>query len=287
MSESGRTLPVGGAFLIEPVTAREPFIYEDFTPEELSLAATAEGFVTREVLPHLDDVERQKPGLMPGLLKRAGELGLLMLEIPTEYGGMGLGKAPALLVAAHATESASFSVSLNAHTGIGTLPLVFYGDEARTALADGDAPSVDHGPLTREVAALQAAKRLTAHVTGLLLERHVAELAHKQQHLELLSDMICEVYAFDSAVARTLKLIRLRGVEGAVLEIDLTRVVAARCADALSSAARCLIANDAAPGELEERLGEISTLSPYVPTGILDVQTRIAERVTAMYAPSA
>jgi len=154
-------------------------------------------------------------------------------------------------------------------------------------LADGGMSAADHGPLTCEVAALQAAKRLTAHVAGLLLERRAAELAQKQQHLELLSDMICEVYALDSAVARTLKLIRLRGVEGAVLEIDLTHVVAARCTEMVSSAARSLIANDAAPDELAQRLGEINKLSPYVPVGILDVQTRIAERVTAMYAPAA
>jgi Acyl-CoA dehydrogenase, C-terminal domain len=128
---------------------------------------------------------------------------------------------------------------------------------------------------------------LTAHIAGLLLERQAAELAKKQQHLELLSNMICEIYALDSAIARTLKIIRQRGVEGAVFEIDLTRVVAAHCTDELYAAARRLIANDATAAELPERLQEISRLSPYVPSGILDVKTRIAERVAAMYAPAA
>lgn len=99
--------------------------------------------------------------------------------------------------------------------------------------------------------------------------------------------MIGQVYALDSALARTLKIIAQRGVEGAVFEIDLTRVVAANCADVLWASARRLVANDARPDELPARLQEIATLSPYVPAGILDTKTRIAQRVTAMYASDA
>ncbi len=594
MSAADHKLPAGGAFLIESVTTREPFIYEDFSAEDLDLVHTAEDFVHKEVLPQLDAIENKQAGLMPALLKRAGELGLLMLEIPTEYGGLGLHKAAAVLVAAGAAECASFSTSMTAHTGIGTLPLVFYGnDEQRTrylpklatgewlaayalsepgagsdalgaktravlsadgrsyrlngvkqfitnagfadlftvfakvdgekftafliertwpgvstgpeehkmgikgsstrqviledvdvpvanvlgavgqghkiafnilnvgrlklgAIAaggarralqlaveyaagrrqfgvpiltfgalqrkvadmmaaiytaesmsfrtaglldaaidalDADAPTYwqqvqraieeyaieqsilkvygsevldfvvdealqmyggygfieeyplaryyrdarinrifegtneinrllipgtlvkrvmtgglplldyvqrvraelagtgsrvpDNGPLATETAALEAAKALTAHIAGLLLERQAAELAKKQQHLELLSNMICEVYALDSAIGRTLKLIRLRGVEGAVLEIDLTRVTTAHCTDNIFSAARRLVANEATTAELADRLQEITRLSPYVPRGVLDAKTRIAERVAAMYAPGA
>jgi alkylation response protein AidB-like acyl-CoA dehydrogenase len=585
-------LPVGGAFLIEPVSERVPFTYEDFSAEDLALAASGEEFVRKEVLPRLDDVENKKEGVMPGLLRKAGELGLLMLEIPAEYGGLGLRKAVALLVGAQSSDCGSFSVSANAHTGIGTLPLVFYGSaeqrarylpklatgewlaayalsepssgsdalgaKARAVLSedgryyrlngvkqfitnagfadlftvfakvDGDKltaflverafPGVSIGPeehkmgikgsstcqviledvevpvenvlgqvgqghkiafnilnvgrlklggiatggarkalhaavvyasarqqfgvpivtfgaiqrkiadmmariyaaesmsyrtaglidaavdaldrsadaywqhvpraieeyaieqsilkvygsetldfvvdealqmyggygfieeyplarqyrdsrinrifegtneinrllipgmlvkrvmagalplfdyiqqvradmgsrsrgateshpLAAELQALEAAKHLTAHVAGLLLEGHAAELAHKQQHLELLSNMICEVYALDSALGRTLKIIGQRGVEGAVFETDLTRVVAAACADALFASARRLIANDARPEELPQRLQEIATLSPYVPTAILEAKTRIAQRVIAMDAP--
>jgi len=594
MSEPDGKLPVGGAFLIESVGEREPFIFEDFDADDLGLANTAEEFVRKEVLPHLEAIENKQEGLVPSLLKRAGELGLLMLEIPTEYGGLGLHKGVASLVASRASECASFSTSMTAHTGIGTLPLVFYGndeqrgrylpklatgewlaayalsepgagsdalgaktravlsgdgrsyrlngvkqfitnagfadlftvfakvdgakftafliertwpgvstgpeehkmgikgsstrqviledvdvpvenvlgevgqghkiafnilnvgrlklgviasggarralqlaveyaagrrqfgvsiltfgalqrkvadmmaaiytaesmsfrttglldaaidrldpsaptywqqvqraieeyaieqsilkvygsevldfvvDEAlqmyggygfteeyplarfyrdsrinrifegtneinrllipgtlvkrvmagglplldyvqhvRAELAGGSTRVPDSGPLAAETAALEAAKSLTAHVAGLLLERQAAELAKKQQHLELLSNMICEVYALDSTIGRTLKLIRQRGVEGAVFEIDLTRVTTAYCTDRIHAAARRLVANDATVAELPERLREISRLSPYVPSGILDTKTRIAERVAAMYAPGA
>jgi alkylation response protein AidB-like acyl-CoA dehydrogenase len=594
MNEPDRTLPAGGAFLIESVTEREPFIYEDFGTDELELARTAEEFVRKEVMPQLEAIERKEEGLMPTLLKRAGELGLLMLEVPTQYGGLGLHKAVAGLVAARASECASFSTAMTAHTGIGTLPLVFYGndeqrarylprlatgewlaayalsepgagsdalgaktravlaadghsyrlngvkqfitnagfadlftvfakvdgekftaflvertfpglstgpeehkmgikgsstrqliledvdvplenvlgevgqghkiafnilnvgrlklgviaaggarralqlaveyaagrrqfgvsiltfgalqrkvadmmaaiytaesmsfrtaglldaaierldpdaptywsqvqraveeyaieqsilkvygsevldfvvDEAlqmyggygfieeyplaryyrdarinrifegtneinrllipgtlvkrvmagavplldfvqhvRAELAAPSSPAPDNGPLAAETGALQAAKSLTAHIAGLLLERQAAELAKKQQHLELLSNMICEVYALDSAIGRTLKLIRQRGVEGAVLEIDLTRIATARCTDEIYAAARRLVANDATAAELPERLREIARLSPYVPSGILDAKTRVAARVIEGGVPAA
>ena len=591
MHASGSDLPAGGAFLIEPVTAREPFICEDFNADDEALAQTAEDFIRKEVLPQLDDIENKKEGLMAALLRRAGELGLLMLEVPVEYGGLGVHKTVALLVAARSTECASFSVSMNAHTGIGTLPLVYYGsEEQRTRylprlatgewlgayalsepaagsdalsvktravlsadgrsyrlngvkqfitnagfadlftvfakvdgekftaflveaafpgvstgpeehklgirgsstrqliLEDVDVPvenvlgqvgqghkiafnilnigrlklggiaaggarkclqaavayaaarrqfgkpivtfgaiqrkiadmmariyaaesvgyrtaglldaaigqldpaattyweqvrraieeyaieqsilkvfgsetldfvvdeglqmyggygyveeypaarmyrdsrinrifegtneinrllipatlvkrvmtgalplleyiqkaraefgtpavesSPDSSPLAAEIHGLESAKRLAAHIAGILLETQAAELANKQQHLELLSDMICEIYALDSAAARTLKLIRQRGVEGAVLEIDLTRVAAASCTDQIYASARRLIANDTPRAELQQRLQEINRLSPYVPVGILETKTRIAGRVTEMY----
>lgn len=99
--------------------------------------------------------------------------------------------------------------------------------------------------------------------------------------------MVREVYALDSAIARTLKLIRRRGVEGAVLEIDLSRILAARCSDELLATARRLIANDTTGDDLSQRLREISLLSSYIPRGVLDTKARVAERVTAMYAPAA
>ena len=134
---------------------------------------------------------------------------------------------------------------------------------------------------------MEAAKSLTAHIAGLLLERQAAELAKKQQHLELLSNMICEVYALDSAIGRTLKLIRQRGVEGAVLEIDLTRVATAHCTERSRQPRAGWSPTMLRRQSCRERLQEIARLSPYIPSGILDTKTRIAERVAAMYAPSA
>ncbi|MCC6765967.1 MAG: acyl-CoA dehydrogenase family protein [Deltaproteobacteria bacterium] len=119
--------PRGGAFLIEPIGSRDIFITGEFTEEQLAYAETAEEFVTKEILPRLDAIERKEEGLMPRLLKRAGELGLLMIDIPERDGGLGLDKATSMLVSERAAKCASFSVSWGAHTGIGTLPLVYYG----------------------------------------------------------------------------------------------------------------------------------------------------------------
>ena len=88
----------GAAFLIEPVGDREVFICADFTDTDRMYAKTAEDFVDKEVLPRLAEIEAGQEGLMPQLLKRAGKLGLLMLDIPEEDGGLGLSKATSMLV---------------------------------------------------------------------------------------------------------------------------------------------------------------------------------------------
>jgi len=123
----------GGAFLIEPLGSRDIFITGEFTAEQLAYAKTAEDFVTKEVLPRLEAIEHKEEGLMPRLLKRAGELGLLMIDIPEQDGGLGLDKATSMLVSERAAKCASFSVSWGAHTGIGTLPLVYYGTAEQKA----------------------------------------------------------------------------------------------------------------------------------------------------------
>ena len=81
------TPAVGGGFLIEPVGNREVFTDADFGESDLMYARTARDFVTKEVLPRLREIEEQQEGVMPSLLRRAGELGLLMLDIPEHYGG--------------------------------------------------------------------------------------------------------------------------------------------------------------------------------------------------------
>ncbi len=123
----------GGAFLIEPLGSREVFITGKFTDEQLAYAKVAETFVTKEVLPQLDAIESREEGLMPRLLRRAGELGLLMIDIPEQDGGLGLDKATSMLVSERAAKVASFSVSWGAHTGIGSLPLVYYGTAEQKA----------------------------------------------------------------------------------------------------------------------------------------------------------
>jgi alkylation response protein AidB-like acyl-CoA dehydrogenase len=120
----------GAAFLIDPVP-EDVFTPEDFSDEQRSMARTAEEFIDREVVPRLAEIEEKQEGIIPSLLHRAGELGLLAIEVPEAHGGLALDKATALLVSERAAKVASFSVSWGAHTGIGTLPIVYYGTEAQ------------------------------------------------------------------------------------------------------------------------------------------------------------
>ncbi len=121
----------GASWLVAPVGTHPQFTGADFTDDDLLYAKTAEDFVRGEVLPRLDEIEAKAEGVMPALLKRAGELGLLMVDIPERYGGLGLHKTTSMLVSERGALCASFSVSWGAHTGIGTLPIVFYGSEAQ------------------------------------------------------------------------------------------------------------------------------------------------------------
>jgi len=122
------TLPQGGGFLIteiDPHTLQTP---EDFTDEQKLLVATARDFITKEVLPRLNAIEAKEPGVIPELLKKAGDIGLLMVEIPPEYGGAGMGMTSGmLLMEAAAFGGGSFSVSIGDHVGIGTLPILYSG----------------------------------------------------------------------------------------------------------------------------------------------------------------
>src|SRR5437867_1410836 len=123
--------PIGGHWLVAPVASAPQFTGADFTEEDLLYAKTAEDFVRHEVLTRLTDIEEKREGVMPELLKRAGALGLLMVDIPERYGGLGLHKTTSMLVSERGALCASFSVSWGAHTGIGTLPIVYYGTEAQ------------------------------------------------------------------------------------------------------------------------------------------------------------
>ena len=122
----------GGGFLIGK-TVRDLFTYEDLSNDDRAIADVAESFVRRDVLPHIDAIEAQAPGLVRSLLQKAGELGLLMFDIPEKHGGLGVSKAASMLIGERAFKLASFSVAWGAHTGIGTLPLVFYGTAAQKA----------------------------------------------------------------------------------------------------------------------------------------------------------
>jgi alkylation response protein AidB-like acyl-CoA dehydrogenase len=120
----------GGEFLIRETKAHEVFTPEDFTEEQKMIEQQCKDFLDKEVFPRLDEIDSMKdPKLMPSLLDKAGELGLLATSVPTEYGGYGMDFNTTMLVAEVIGGGHSIAVALSAHTGIGTLPIVYYGNE--------------------------------------------------------------------------------------------------------------------------------------------------------------
>jgi len=121
----------GAQYLLAECSPWDVFSPEDFSPEQKQLAETIDQFVSKDILPNVEKLEHQDFGLMINLLKKCGELGLLMLEVPEEYGGLDLSKATAILVAEKISRYASFTAAFMVQTGIGMLPLVYYGTPAQ------------------------------------------------------------------------------------------------------------------------------------------------------------
>jgi alkylation response protein AidB-like acyl-CoA dehydrogenase len=120
----------GGEFLIKETKANEIFIPEEWNEEQQMIAKTCKDFLKQEVYPRLDEIDSQKdPKLMPSILDKAGELGLLGTSVPQEYGGFGMSFNTTMLVAEEIGAGYSVAVALSAHTGIGTLPILYYGNE--------------------------------------------------------------------------------------------------------------------------------------------------------------
>jgi alkylation response protein AidB-like acyl-CoA dehydrogenase len=119
----------GGAFLITSCQPDDVFTPADLTDDQRLIGQTAEEFVAKEVLPAVPELEQHKEGLMPQFLKKAGELGLLGGAIPEAYGGAGLDKVSATVLAEKLAAYASFAVTHGGHAGIGTIPIVYFGTE--------------------------------------------------------------------------------------------------------------------------------------------------------------
>lgn len=119
----------GGSFLIEERTPEEVFTPEDFSEQHLLIAKTAEEFATKEIVPNIDRMEHKDPSAHRELLKKAGELGLSGVDIPEEYGGMGLDKVTSALIADRIAKYGGFSTTWGAHACIGMLPIVYFGTE--------------------------------------------------------------------------------------------------------------------------------------------------------------
>jgi len=121
----------GGEWIIKESNAAETFIPEDFDEEQRMVMEMCEQFLDTEVLPNIDRIDKLEPGLMPSLVEKAGEQGLLSTAFPEEYGGLGKDFVTATIVNEGLGGGHSFSVAIAAHTGIGSLPILYFGTAAQ------------------------------------------------------------------------------------------------------------------------------------------------------------
>src|SRR5881392_806469 len=119
----------GGSFLLEERTPDEVFTPEDFTEQHQLISQTAEEFAVNEIVPNIEKMEHKDFTIVRQLLKKAGELGLSGVEIPEAYGGLEMDKVTAAVIADHIAKYAGFATTWGGHTGIGTLPIVYFGTE--------------------------------------------------------------------------------------------------------------------------------------------------------------
>src|SRR6266568_2961449 len=119
----------GGSFLLETREPQEVFTPEDFSEQHRLIAQTAEEFATNEIVPNIEKMEHKDFTVVRQLLKKAGELGLSGVEIPEAYGGLELDKVTAAIIADHIAKYAGFATTWGAHSGIGLLPIVYFGTE--------------------------------------------------------------------------------------------------------------------------------------------------------------
>ncbi|GGZ20274.1 acyl-CoA dehydrogenase [Echinicola pacifica] len=120
----------GGEFLVRDTEAQDIFIPAEFSEEQRMMAQACQDFIDTEIAPKADEIDSMKdPELVPGILKKAGELGLLGISVPEAYQGLGMSFNTSMLIADIIGAAGSFSTTYGAHTGIGTLPILFYGTE--------------------------------------------------------------------------------------------------------------------------------------------------------------
>lgn len=119
----------GGEFIIAEQKPEDVFITSEFSEEDIAIAQIAEDFVNKEVLPNMNYIENHNWDVILKLFKKAGEIGLLGTDIPEKYGGLNRDIKSSFLIVEKLGAAGSFSVTIGAHTGIGTLPILFYGTE--------------------------------------------------------------------------------------------------------------------------------------------------------------
>jgi alkylation response protein AidB-like acyl-CoA dehydrogenase len=126
-----KTIRKGSSFFMEETPAAEVFTPEDFSEEHLMLIKTIDSFIRNEIVPNIDVLEHKDWDLTRKLMLEAGELGFLGVDIEEEYGGSEMDHIASLLVCEYSALSGSFGLALNDHTGIGSMPLVFFGNKAQ------------------------------------------------------------------------------------------------------------------------------------------------------------
>ncbi|MFC2947185.1 acyl-CoA dehydrogenase family protein [Virgibacillus sediminis] len=129
MGETKERLFKGGSFLVDDFKGEDIITPEDFTEEHKMIAKTTEDFVEGEVVPKIDKLENHEFEHSVELLKKAGDLGLLGADVPVEYGGLGLDKISSSLITEKFSKAGGFSITHGGHVGIGSLPIVFFGNE--------------------------------------------------------------------------------------------------------------------------------------------------------------
>ena len=122
---------VGVSFLLSNAAPEDIFTPEDFSEEQQEIARTTAEFAEKSILPRVAEIEAKNFPVTRELLLEAGRLGLMSVDVPEEYGGLAMDKVTSALVSDRIAVSASFSVSFSAHTGIGTLPVIWYGTPAQ------------------------------------------------------------------------------------------------------------------------------------------------------------
>src|SRR6266851_1883904 len=122
---------IGGSFLLEERAPEDVFTPEDFSEQQLLIGQTAEEFAMNEIVPNVEKIEHKDFSVTRDLLKKAGELGLSSVEIPEAYGGLEMDKVTAAVIADHIAKYAGFATTWGGHTGIGTLPIVYFGTEGQ------------------------------------------------------------------------------------------------------------------------------------------------------------
>jgi alkylation response protein AidB-like acyl-CoA dehydrogenase len=128
---SSKVAPKGGSFLIETRSPGDVFTPEDTTDQHKLIAQTAQEFIDQEIVPRIQEIEDNKPGVLRALLKKAAEVGLSSTDLPQRFGGLALDKISSIVVSEKMARNGSWAVTVGAQAGIGVLPIVFFGTDAQ------------------------------------------------------------------------------------------------------------------------------------------------------------